>query len=279
MDLENILKTNFDYFQKEIKPFYFLLYTFDNSAIVISVGEDNLAHLLGSKKSTNIGVSNLYADEFYKQIQSGKIKSIFDLIDRERYLSHESTIEEVFILEKNIHFIELFQSLIDCVDLRIYRKQPGDDFDTDYLHIKKYEFANGYIGIKGSKENDYHFFNSVIYEKYFTQAKGVPIKIKKVERILKKSFDVKSIKMVPSKRNVHNNKSVRKKVKKTVNYRKILNEINKNLDKTLEMKLGCYGKNSIQIYKNGNCIENRADIPSNLQIPETIAEYINNKYK
>lgn len=39
-----------------------------------------------------------------------------------------------------------------------------------------------------------------------------------------------------------------------------------------------YGKNSIQIYETGKCIENSANIPKELSSPDYIAKYIISKY-
>lgn len=280
MDLNNILYENYDYFSKEVEPYYFILYTMNNKAIVIEVKDENFAHLLGFRKSSNVAISSSRPLQFYNNIKDKRFTSIFDMINEERFNNNELTLEESFIYNKNIHFIELFESLINGINLRLYRKQPGDDFDADYLHLKKYAFASGYIAIIGSDKSDLHYFNSVLYEtNRYNQYKGVEYKIKRVERILKKDFDKSKYEFIKSKR-FKESKTQKHEISQTkpFNYKKNKNRINSLLPSEIKINTGLYKKNSVQIYKDGNLIESNFEKTIQSNSIDEIVNIIKTKY-
>lgn len=162
---ESILEENFNYFVQNIEPYYFILYTYQNKALVIEVKKSNFGHLIGYEKSSNVLYSSKSGTELYKLFRNGKIKSLFDFIDKERFENNQLTLDEFFIYNKVMNFIDIFDSLINTTNIRLYTKIPGDDFNADYLQVKSFEHAIGYLGIVGSGNNDYHYFNSLLYEK------------------------------------------------------------------------------------------------------------------
>lgn len=281
MNLDNIIIKNFEYYKHEIEPYVFLFYLIDDTIISVNTSKENLAHLLGVNKSSFIEISSQRAIEIYENIQKGKIKSIFDLIDKERYKRNELSLDELFVYRKNINFIKLFNSLIDNINLRIYRKQPGDYFDADYIHLFKDNLGTGYISIIGSENTDMHYFNSILYETNKSEIyKGIQLKIKKIERIEKKLFDINKYSLVRSKRRtIYNNENKHKIKSIKLDYKKIKNRVNQKLLYKLEIKIGQYGKNSVQIYKDGKCIENHYEKISTSKTVEEIVDEINKRYK
>lgn len=165
--------------------------------------------------------------------------------------------------------------------IRIYKKQVGDDFDADYLQVKSFEHAVGYLGIVGSTNSDYHYFNSLIYEQNRTNKfRGILFNIKYIERIPKNKFCETDYRFVKSKRFKRFEEQTKQRInKKTFDFSKYKNEINKQLFFGLTMKVGCYGKKSVQIYKNNVCIENHFEKMTNAKSVEQIVDFINNKFK
>lgn len=112
--LDKILEANFNYFVKNIEPYYFVLYTYQNKALVIEVKKSNFCHLIGYEKSNNVFYASKSGTELYELFRNGKIKSLFDFIDRERFENNQLTLNELFIYNKSIHFISIFDSLINA---------------------------------------------------------------------------------------------------------------------------------------------------------------------
>lgn len=276
---DNLLVVIFKYFVENIEPYYFVLFTNNNKAMIIKVDKSNLGHLIGHEKSSNPNVASQSGTQLYKSIKNGKIKSLFDIIDKERFENNELTLDETFIYYKINNFITIFDSFITDTNLRIYTKMPGCDFDTDYLQVKIFDDAIGYLGIIGSDKNDYHFFNSIILEKNRNKNyKSIPFQIKKLEKIHKDDFNISDYTVLNSKRNKTQNNKTRKTKQKSVNYKKIKHKINNSLRNGLEIKLGEFGKNSIQLYNNKQCVEKHLEkLISSLDIQQII-DFINKTY-
>lgn len=115
---ETILEKNFNYFVKNIEPYYFILYTYQNKALVIDVKKSNFGHLIGYEKSSNILHASKSGTELYKLFRDKKIKSLFDLIDKERFYSSQLTLNEIFIYNKVVNFIDIFDSLINTTNIQ-----------------------------------------------------------------------------------------------------------------------------------------------------------------
>ena len=72
--MENIcISDNINYFKNKILPYKFLVYTLQNEVIVLDVKEENLAHLLGINKSSNIVFNTMTGQSFYDYAQNHKI--------------------------------------------------------------------------------------------------------------------------------------------------------------------------------------------------------------
>ena len=249
--MENIcISDNINYFKNKILPYKFLVYTLQNEVIVIDVKEENLAHLLGINKSSNIVFNTMTGQSFYDYAQNHKIY-LSDLVDIERFESNQLNQNETFIYEKNINFISLFESFINNAKLRLYAKNPGDDFDADYLHLCFTIGRNLYLGIIGARQNDFHYFNSVIVDHDLTQTRGTPLIIKNVEIVRHEDFSWGNYKVKRSKR-ITRQKTLREKKSKvdSIALTKLLNK-----STLFNTKSGRYKKSSIQIYKNDIEIE------------------------
>lgn len=249
--MENIcISDNINYFKNKILPYKFLVYTLQNEVIVIDVKKENLAHLLGINKSSNIVFNTMTGQSFYDYAQNHKIY-LSDLVDIERFESNQLNQSETFIYEKNINFISLFESFIDNAKLRLYAKNPGDDFDADYLHLCFTIGRNLYLGIIGARQNDFHYFNSVIVDHDLTQTRGTPLTIKNVEIVRHEDFSWGNYKVKRSKR-ITRQKTLREKKSKvdSIALTKLLNK-----STLFNTKSGRYKKSSIQIYKNDIEIE------------------------
>ncbi|MEG1474632.1 MAG: hypothetical protein RSC10_02670, partial [Longicatena sp.] len=138
----------------------------------------------------------------------------------------------------------------------------------------------GYLGIIGSSENDYHYFNSLIYEKNRNgNYKGISFRIKRLERIPKNEFVKDDYTFIKSK---HHKEELQpkhiKSNKKIFDYLKHKNEINKRLHEGIILKVGCYGKKSVQIYKDKSCIEQHFEKLINAENAEQVISFINETY-
>lgn len=279
----NILRENFEYFKANIEPYYFLLYNTKNQAIVVEVGKENLSHLLGIKKSSNALLASMNAFEVYNYLMDNEnVSSVFEIVNYERYSTNQLSLEEEYILDKNIYFIDIFESFIPEYDIRIYKHIDTNvnEFKADYLHVKHYDIGKGYLGIIGSSIDDYHFFNSIRYDKDY-EIKGVKYLITRIEKIPKKDFYLieDKIQFVKSRRNINNMKS--KKTKKNtgnIEYQKILKYVNKKLPNGYEMKVGEFSKKSVQIYHNKKLLEPHFENKLHNQSTKEIVEYIIKEY-
>ena len=242
--MENIcISDNIKFFNNHILPYKFLIHTIQNEVIVIDVKEENLAHLLGINKSSNISFNTMNGKSFYDYSRNNKIY-LSNLVDIERLKNNQLTQNETFIYEKNISFIPLFESLINKTNLRLYIKNPGDDFDADYLHLCSTMGRNLYLGIIGTKYNNFHYFISIISDHDLKRPRGTPLMIKKVETIRHEEFLWGSYKVKKSKR-ISRPKTLREKKDKidSLALTKLLND-----NSMFNVKKGRYKKNSVQIY-------------------------------
>lgn len=249
--MENIcISDNINYFNKKILPYKFLVFTMQNEVIVIDVKEENLAHLLGINKSSNILFNIMNGKSFYDYSKDKKIY-LSDLVNIERLNNNQLTQNETFIYEKNKSFIPLFESLMNKSNFRLYIKNPGDDFDTDYLHLYSTMGRNLYLGIIGTKYNNFHYFNSIIADHDLTQTRGTPLMIKNVQTVRHEDFLWGNYKIKKSKRFLRP-KRIREKKEKidSIHLTKLLNQ-----NTMFTAKKGRYKKNSIQIYRDDIEIE------------------------
>lgn len=185
-----------------------------------------------------------------------------------------------------MHFIEAFDSLITSPDIHLYYSQPSSgDFYTDYIHCYIHHDTTQdyglYIGIYGDTDSNFHFFNSVVaeYKKPEKFKKGIRIAITKVEKILKTDFIPENYHFILSRNNIHKSNYTKTR-KKKIDLKKHKNEINSILKKhNMTITIGRYGKNSVQIYINDECIDKDPDLLKNFSSSKEIAQYIIKKYK
>lgn len=279
MEEQRLLSQNLEYFQNELLPYYLVLHT-SSGAIVINIQKENLKHLLGIPHS-NFKLNNIRPIEFFEDLEQNKY-DLFDLIDKDRFYENNLLYEEELIYRKNYYFTTVFNSLINSPKIYLYRKTYlNNQFDADYVHFQIDDGFGLYIGIVGDIDSGYYFFNSVLAEsdnprKYLTSSSKV--KITKIERIKKDDFNPESFKFVRSKN--YQNKCVptAPKKKKNLDYKALKNTINKKLEPHLNISVGRYGKNSIQVYKDSNCIETNEHIPNELTDVNDIVNYLMEKY-
>ena len=134
MEEQNLLHDNLEYFEKELLPYYVLLYA-KSGPIVIDIKKENLKHLLGISHATSI-LGNIPAKEIYERIKLNRY-NLFHLIDQDWFINNKLYYEEELVFRKNYHFIEAFDSLLFSPNLYLYSKQySSGDFDIDYIHFK-----------------------------------------------------------------------------------------------------------------------------------------------
>lgn len=273
-----LLKQNLEYFNQELLPYYIILHT-TKGAIVINVQKENLKHLLGVPHS-NFKLCNLRSKKFYEKLLDDKY-DLFDLIDKNRFYDNNLLYEEELIYRKNYYFKTVFSSLFNLPEIHIYQKKfVNDQFNTDYIHFQLEDNFGLYIGIVGDDSSDYHYFNSVLAEydnptKYVT---GPKIKVTKIQKVEKDKFNPNDFKFIHSK-NYHIKNENEEIAKKSVDFKRLKNSINKLLAPNLKITLGKYGKNTIQVYKNDECIQSKENIPLNLTTANEIANYLMGKYE
>lgn len=278
---ESILYENFLYFKHNIEPYIFLIYNYKNEVIVIDVKKENFGHLVGYNKSTNLKYCNKKGAEIYKDFEKGNIKCLFDFIDKNRYAEGKLTQDELFIKNKNESFIGIFEAFNDNTgSIKKYSKLVGDDLDVDYLHVKNFKIGIGYLGIIGSKENNYHYFSSIIYEENRQPRNAVTYNVKRIDKVLKTDFACEDYTIIKSRRNYENlpTKKITNRQNKKAYIRKIVKVLNKEFSQQLTFKYGEFGSLTIQIYKSKKCIENRFNEKINDLSEEEIISYVKGNY-
>lgn len=276
--MNDILKKNFDYFNKEILPYYFIIQT-SLGDIIIDVNEKNLKHLLGINKSDNIKYSQMSSYKLYQNLSCNSL-SFFDIINADRYKDNNLYEEEKHILYKNLYFIQLFDNLIRYPSIhRIYTHRDPFAFDADYVHFCIINECGGYIGIVSSENHEYyHYFNSILYEMRNPEKyKGSPLIVYQIKRVEKKSFQLNLYNPIKSRRYKYIKSDVKNKNKK-IDLKKTIKDISKILEPEYRLKLGVNGKNTIQITKNGKIVEQRYKPTLDLQTAEEIAQDIQLKF-
>lgn len=217
------------------------------------------------------------ADKFYHTLNNKTI-DLFEIIDKQRYLDNKLTTDELYILRKNYSFIDIFESLFNEPNIRFYKMKDSHYFDADYVQFTFINKSGGYIGIIGSEENNYHYFNSVILENDNPEKyKGYPVVVKNITKIKKEDFQFNDYKFVESKRLINLQKE-KKKTTKKINLKQKKGDITKRLNNNLKIEIGKYGKNTIQVYYNNNLIDRKLKLDSHYNTPEKIANYINSHY-
>lgn len=278
MEERNLLHDNLEYFEQELLPYYVLLYA-KNGVIVIDIRKENLKHLLGISHTTST-LGSLPAKKIYERIKSNQY-DLFDLIDYDRFINEQLYYEEELIYKKNYHFKEAFNSLLSSPNLYLYQKQYSTgDFDTDYIHFELIMGYGLYIGICGDENSNFHYFNSIFaeYQNPEKYKNGTRISITKIEKILKDDFNSENYRVMISRH--FKSKNLKSTKVKAIDYKRLKTKINKILiEYDMSITIGTYGKNSIQVYKDNECIDKRADIPKKLSSEIEIATYIISKYK
>lgn len=281
IDANIIIKKNYAFFIEELLPYYIIINTYQGS-IIINVEEGNLKHLLGINKTFNSKYKNMAATKFFDFMNDNNV-DLFEIIDKQRYEDNELITEEMHIYKKNYFFIDVFESLFNESNIRLYLKKPSDSFDADYVQFTYINRSGGYIGIIGSEENNYHYFNSVIIENEVPEKyKGPSVTVKNIIRIKKNDFKFNEYTLVESKRFIKKkaqNITIKKKRKPTdlTALKKRKKEL---LKANLRISVGEFGNNTIQVYQNDKLVEKKLKIPEKYIYDkiEIIAEYINNKY-
>lgn len=250
-----ILKQNHLYFKENLLPYYNLIHTLDG-VIVINVEDSNLKHLLGINKTYNDKYRNMSAKKFYNTLNDRNI-DLLDIIDKQHYFDNELTMNELYILRKKYSFIPIFESLFSKPNIRLYKTC---------------------IGIVGSSESNYHYFNSVILENNIPEKyKGYPIVVKRVEKVKKDKFIFNAYNFVKSKRFINIQKENKIREKK-IDVKAKKKEINKFLNDEIRIEVGRFGKNTIQVFVNDELIEKKLKLDSTYNTSLKIAEYINLYY-
>ncbi|MDO4940539.1 MAG: hypothetical protein Q4E33_02480 [Erysipelotrichaceae bacterium] len=202
---DDLLYNNLIYFENNIIPNVFVLHT-KNGAIVIKAIKENFMHLVGAQHSPIIQ-NALPASLFYNNVKNKKM-SLYSIVDKNNLNNRELTYVENNIVNKNLFFVDIFESLIKCnANLYVYSRKTGynNAFDCDYLHFVYKNYMGLYLGFVRDNKSDYHFFSSIIVEKdkplkYLTNER---IKITKKEIINIERFDINKLVLVSSKRNIH----------------------------------------------------------------------------
>lgn len=159
------------------------------------------------------------------------------------------------------------------------------NLDIDYHHNNNEHKGLDVLGIKGNNLNRYFCFASILHcakeqdIRRFTMSKSIGVF--KTQAILKGEFPIflaQHSNVVDSPRWINKPKSNKANPLKLNN--KMVTKINSLLSSTnLSIKMGVYGKKSIQIYAREILLEKRIIFPDNLSLPEDFANYIIERYK
>ena len=283
---DNLLYENALYFKTNILP-YFFAFTGKRGTLLVETMEYNFAHLVGKQYTTNINISHMNTNEFYKKCLKKEL-NIYDLIDIHDFINLNQNQKKIFY--KNIYFINLFDSLINKINVRMYSLDEENTLkplDIDYHHNEELKEYVNVLGIKGHDLDDMFSFASIIHASSkkeisrFTYKKVINFHLSQIKRrdIGKYINDIDYI--IESPRNATNNhlkKSIKLNSVKKIDYKKLKTNINNILNEGLSIKVGMYGKNTIQVFVNGKLVENKLKLDSTYDNPQKIAEYINNHF-
>ena len=294
MDAYNdVLYKNAKYFKENILPYTFIIVT-KKGHIVVRSSESDFYHLVGGQHSTNSEVLRKSQKAFYKDVLAHKIKyvNLLNTADINNLNKNQN-----YIHLKNTIFISVFDSFSNQIKMKQFDKKRNlnaKTFFTDYYHYDKIhnnlnEIAKlNILGIIGQTSNSYFCFNSIMQliskQKIESYLKEQDVDVFDAFSIPNNEFD-EYLKLNKSKILISTHSLFRNEKKKARHSKKILSnkeiaKINKNLHKSLFIKCGMYGKNSIQLFKNNSII--KTDLQHQiygLKTLEEIIKYINETYK
>lgn len=285
--MDDLLYKNAIFYKENILPFTFLLETM-KGVMIITNDEHNFAHLIGRQHSSNSDFLHLKSEDFFQKVISKEIK-YENLLD----IKNNEARKIQWIRNKNEIFIDLFNSFLSAVNLKIYKadyREVYTQINMDYFHFKT-ESNVALLGIMGNINFNTFSFNTIVsdnissnddlYER-FHNFRGMVVK--KTHKVFKKDVSDTLSKIdktvLSSPRNNNNTIKQKNKKKNDILSNSDFKEINKLIGPALNISKGMNGKKSIKIIKDGKIIENGVrlklnDFNSNIEI----AEYINKKYK
>ena len=285
--MDDLLYKNAIFYKENILPFTFLLETM-KGVMIITNDEHNFAHLIGRQHSSNSDFLHLKSEDFFQKVISKEI-TYENLLD----IKNNEARKIQWIRNKNEIFIDLFNSFLSAVNLKIYKadyREVYTQINMDYFHFKT-ESNVALLGIMGNINFNTFSFNTIVsdnissnddlYER-FHNFRGMVVK--KTHKVFKKDVSDTLSKIdktvLSSPRNNNNTIKQKNKKKNDILSNSDFKEINKLIGPALNISKGMNGKKSIKIIKDGKIIENGVrlklnDFNSNIEI----AEYINKKYK
>lgn len=285
--MDDLLYKNAIFYKENILPFTFLLETM-KGVMIITNSEHNFAHLIGKQHSSNSDFLHLKSEDFFQKVISKEI-TYEDLLDIENNDAHKIQ----WIKNKNEIFIDLFNSFLSAVNLKIYKadyREVYTQIDMDYFHFKT-ESNVALLGIIGDINFNKFAFNTIVsddvssdddlYER-FHNFRGMVVK--KTHKVFKKdvSNTLSQIDktVLPSPRSNNNSVKQKSKKKNDILSNSDFKEINKLIGPSLNVSKGMNGKKSIKITKDGKVIETGFKLkPKDFKSIQEIAKYINEKYK
>lgn len=279
MNYATIVRDNFDYFDSHLNNRIFLLTTPKGESIVVKCERQNFAHLIGVHYATENSLFRFKGNEFYYKMKNkNDINGLFDLVNEEDYYNNDLPVEATFIEGKNRYFIDLFESLLKSngSSIRVFRQQPGGQFDADFLHlmiVNPDTNQKGYIGIVGSDKNNYFWFNSIYIDDNTSRVLGAPFTIKSIRIISEVEYqNLRTVSLYPSPRNKNNkkprenNKARAFKLDKTT-----VNKINRQLSDGYQIIKGNGKASHYQLTRNKVIIiDNFQNEPYITSIPEIV---------
>ena len=255
--------------------------------IVIKCEKRNFAHLIGAHYATKNGIFRMSSNEFYYRMKTKEdIQGLFDLIDEDDFNNNSLSREAFFIEGKNEYFIDLFDSFLKSngQNIRLYKQPVGGQFDADFLHLLVLNPSinkKGYIGIVGSDNSDYYWFNSIYIDENTKRTLGVEFTIKCLKIIDDKDSKIlDDIDFYLSRRN-KNNKTTKKNINKEKQFKfdkKAVSKINKKLKPGYSLVKGNGKASQFNLVRNKSIIvENFQDEPFEKSLNGIVA-HINHNY-
>ncbi|MGN1405425.1 MAG: hypothetical protein ACI4WM_04085 [Erysipelotrichaceae bacterium] len=271
--LNDVIYENFQFFNNVFLN-KIVLIPLSGKFLAIEINNKSLKHILVFHKSYNYDLntnprdSYLYVKDCYKEH-----KDII-AIRKDKFDSEELSFGEIAIIDRNLDFIEVMNSLINNPKIFSHKKlDVNSQMKYEYFHYLEVEFDGIRLCLTGGENNNFFYISSLINQ----LSRGEkPFEIHgKVKLYSKEEFKkLNGIDLVHSPNYKTEELTIKKNRRKKTNIdKKNINRINNNLKNGFKIVKGSGKKSQYHLSKDGIIIkENIQDLVDASSIEELISQ-------
>ncbi len=265
-DINKLIFDNFLYYKNNLLN-KIVLIDFNGYFMAIKMSKENLKHLLGLHKSYNSIYQNNAFSCFDYIEKMYHLNKDLKVIRYEKFISDELSRYEVEIIERNLYFREIFESLLLNPKIYSHRFQNlNSNMKYDYFHNYILDFNNKILCLT-SGENDNLFYPSSIIDKNINDMRSeIPFNAIDVKLLTINEFNNIKDKLDFIKPNTKQTSNADKKKTNNIKFinKKNVNSINKLLPADYKIKKGSGKKSQYILVKNNEivCIDIQDKIKS-----------------